>query len=259
VSNKTLITVKAKPIIPWLALGLSLLLVLPATLRAEDPPPELQDNNHSPYHIALLNYKSDKFDAALIAINEAEKAAPDDIPTVLLKARILTELHQFDQAKKELTSLNDNPAWTPALDEARTLAWGDLCLRQRDFDGAAKVYQKLLDKKTGDTDLILKIIYTRVAASDLVAAEKYASQLKPLDPDHPSYYFAKAAIAQATGKGTEAEQDIETVRTIYGITTANHYLKTYLQVFSANSASSTSARAEPPKTNAPPAPAPSHP
>jgi tetratricopeptide (TPR) repeat protein len=235
-------------------LGLGLLLVLTATLRAENPAPEIEDNDHSPYHVALLNYKSDKFEAALVAINDAEKATPDDIATAILKARVLTELHQFDQAAKALKSLDDNPAWTPELDEARTLAWGDLDLRQRNFDGAAKFYLSLLAKKPGDPDLLLKLIYARVSVSDFVAAGKYASELKPLDPEHPSYYFAKAALAQATGKTTEAEQDIETVRTVYGITTTNHYLETYLQVFAPHQTASAAARAEPPATNAPPTP-----
>ena len=63
-------------------------------------------------------------------------------------------------------------------------------------------------------------------------AAKIASQLKPLDQSNPSYYFAKAALAQSTDKSQEAEEDIETVRTMYGITLANHYLKTYLEVLS---------------------------
>lgn len=234
-------------------LGLGLLLVWTSILRAENPASEIEDNDHSPYHVALLNYKSEKFEAALVAINDAESAKPDDIATAILKARILTELHQFDQASKALKRLDDNPAWTPELDEARTLAWGDLDLRQRHFDEAAKFYASLLAKKPGDPDLLLKLIYARVSVSDFVTAGKYASELKPLDPDHPSYYFAKAALAQATGKTTDAEQDIETVRTIYGITTANRYLKTYLQVFSPNQTASAATRAEPPATNASPA------
>ena len=105
-------------------------------------------------------------------------------------------------------------------------------LRRRHFDEASKSYLSLLSTKPDDVDVMLKLIYARVSVGDFVLAGKYLSQLKPLDSVHPNYYFAQAAIEQANGDRVKAEQDIETVRTIYGITVTNRYLKTYLQVFS---------------------------
>jgi len=185
----------------------------------------------SPYHVALLNYKSGKFDDALTAIDEAEKSGPT-VPVELLKVRILTEQENFDPAAKILADLQGRTDPSPAYAEALTLTTGDFNLRRRHFDDAAKSYLALLDAKPDDSDVILKLIYTRVSVGDFVRAGKYLSQLKPLDPIHPGYYFAQAAIEQANGDRAKAEQDIETVRTIYGITVTNRYLKTYLQVFS---------------------------
>jgi tetratricopeptide (TPR) repeat protein len=245
-----------KLILQWWASGLGLLLVLTASLRAENPTPEIEDNDHTPYHLALLDYKRGHFDTARTSIDTAEKAQPDDLPIKILKARILTEQHDFDDGEKLLRGLLA-PSGSGPLDAQ--LALGDLLLRKRDFDGAAKVYDVALQSKPGDPDIMLKMIYTRVSVSDFITAGKYASKLKPLDPDHPSYYFAQAAIAQATGKTTDAETEIETVRTIYGITTSNRYLKTYLEVFSPDRMTSAATRAEPPATNIPPTTPAQHP
>jgi tetratricopeptide (TPR) repeat protein len=218
---------------------LILLLGPVLSLRAEDEPAELADTDTSPYHQALLNYKSGHYDEARAAIDAAEKAKPGDLPIEILKARIMTEQHDFTDGEKLLRHL-----LTPDGSYEVHLGLGDLLLRKRDFEGASQFYDLALQKKPDDPDITLKLIYARISVSDFVTAGKYASRLKPLDPDRPSYYFAKAALAQATGKTDEAEQNIQTVRTIYGITVANRYLKTYLEVFAANP--SPAARAEPP-------------
>jgi tetratricopeptide (TPR) repeat protein len=230
------------------ALGL-ILAALTTVLRAEDAP----DNPPlTPYGAALLDYKTGRYDAARAAINAAEKARPGDLRTEILKARILTELGDYAGARKALEDLNGKPGLTPEISDAQSLAFGDLCLRKRSFDEAAKFYESLLSRKPGDPDLILKVVYTRVGVSDFVDAAKYASQLKPLDPDHPCYYFAKAALAQATGKAEEADDAIQTSRTLYGITAANLYLKTYLELFASAEKGPASDMTPPPLIKNPP-------
>jgi tetratricopeptide (TPR) repeat protein len=205
--------------------------------RAESEQTIPDDTDTSPYHEALFDYKSGKYEEAQAAINVAEKARPGDPATEILKARILTETSDFAGAKAALEGLNGNPALTPELSDMRTMAFGDMCLRKRSYDEATKFYESLLARKPGDPDLTLKIVYARIGASDLVGAGQTASHLTPMDPknpydDHASYYFARAALARATGKSAEEEEDIQTARTIYGISVANRYLKTYLEVFS---------------------------
>ncbi len=207
----------------------------PAQSQAEVP---IVDNDTSPYHLALLDYKSGHYDAARRAIDAAEQEKPGDFPIEMLKARILTEQDDFAASEKLLKSL-----LTPAnaSDSARSSAGPRRSLlRKHSFDRAAKYYGLALQAKPNDPDITLKLVYAEVGISDFVDAGKYASQLKPLDPDHPSYYFAKAALAQATGKSSEADDDIQTARTIYGITVTNHYLKTYLEVFSPSAKGTTS-------------------
>lgn len=217
-------------------------------LHAQTESTQVIDNDTSPYHQALLDYKSGHYDTARTAIDAAEKAKPDDLSIELLKARIMTEQRDFAGGEKLLRRL-----LTPGGPLEVQLVLGDLLLHKRDFAAAADTYTQALQNKPGDSDIILKIIYAKVSLSDFVEAGKEASLLKPLDPDHPSYYFAKAAIAQATGKAEEADEDIQTVRTIYGITVANRYLKTYLEVFTGNQ--TPAARAEPPPATATAAPA----
>ena len=93
--------------------------------------------------------------------------------------------------------------------------------------------------KPGDPDITLKLVYAKVGSGDLIAAGQYASQLKPIDPKNPydmhaSYYFAKAALAQAAGRTQDAEDAIENARTNYGNTITDRYLKTYLEVLGAS-------------------------
>lgn len=202
----------------------------------------------TPYGTALLDYKSGKYDDARKAIDEAEKAKPGDLPTEILKARILTEQHDFAQGEQLLRHL-----LTPDGPLEIQLALGDLLLRKRSFDRAAKYYSLALQAKPNDPDITLKLVYARIGSSDLPEAAKYASQLKPLDPDNPSYYFAKAALAEATGNTQQAEEDIQTARTIYGVTVTNRYLKTHLEVF-ASSGKSPASEMTPPPLNKNPAP-----
>jgi tetratricopeptide (TPR) repeat protein len=211
------------------------LLLLGAMLiaRAADAP-EIEDTDTSPYHVALTAYKSGHYDAARAAIDQAEKAKPGDFPTEILKSRILSEQGDFADGETLLKSLQ---ATVPDADRLELdLAFGDLLLRKRSFDRASKYYAAALQAKPSDPDIALKLIYAKVGSGDLVGAGQDASHLSPLDPknpydDHASYYFAKAAIAHATGNSAQEEDNIQTARTIYGITVANHYLKTYLEVF----------------------------
>ena len=208
----------------WLFVLLFSLAVvtLPAQEESNEP-----DTDTSPYHQALINYKSGKYPAARIAIDEAAQANPDNVAVAILKARILTELGEFTAGDDLLHHFLG-----PQGPFEVQLALGDLYLREHKGSAAANMYRQAMATKTGDPDLTLHLIYAEIDSGDLVTAGKYASELKPLDPVNPAYYFARAGLAQTTGNSAEADQDIQTARTIYGNTIAARYLKTYLQVFS---------------------------
>jgi len=240
---------KRNPIFQVMSLGV-VLLGLTTFLRAQTAPPS---EPLTPYGTALLDYKTGKYDEARAAIDVAEKTNPGDIQTEILKARILTELGDFAGGEQILRPLLTE---TGPLDVQ--LALGDLLLRKRSFDRAAKYYTLALQAKPDDPDVILKLVYAKIGASDLVGAGQYASRLKPLDPknpydDHASYYFAKAALAQATGNTQAADDDIQNARTVYGITVTNRYLKTYLEIFSSSDKTPSSDITPPPLVKPTPA------
>ena len=210
------------------------------------------DANDDAYHQALLNYKGGNYPAARLAIDDAETADPNNVAIAILKGRILTEQKDFADGETLLRRfLGPNGPLEVQL------AMGDLYLRARNFSAAANMYDQALSLKPNDPDITLKLIYSKINMADLVTAGKYASELKPLDPLNPAYYFARAALAEAIGKDNEAEQDIETARTIYGITIANRYLKTYLEV--STSHPKTGVSATPKSDSASPAPKPPSP
>ena len=222
--------------------ALIVLLGLTTSLRAQNDPVQFQAQYEvdgqtlTPYGTALLDYKTGKFQEALDALNRADQGilTQHDDRFIILKSRILTELKRYDEGEKLLRA-----RLTPTGPLEVQLALGDLLLRKRSFDRAAKYYSLALQAKPDDPDITLKLVYARIGVSNLVEAGQYASHLKPLDPknpydDHASYYFAKAALAQATGNTQAAEDDIQTARTIYGNTITNRYLKTYLEVFASS-------------------------
>jgi len=254
----------------WLALGSGLLVfACLVTARAQDKmplpveddtnaPPALRDhaaeqtsppstttppevNSPSqPYSEAMVAYKAGDYDKALAALQGIDPATQDD-NFIILDSRILTELKHHDDGEKLLKQriqLKEQKQAKPAELEDLFTALGDLLLHKRAFDRAAKFYTTVLKDKPNDPDLTLKLIYTRIGDNDLRGADKLANTLSPFDPkhpydDHPVYYFARAALAQAIGHTQDAEDNIQEARTDYGITVTNRYLKTYLHFFAA--------------------------
>ena len=240
----------------WAAFGL-VVVFCASLLRAQDTP-EVVDNDTSPYHVALVDYKAGKFQEAYNAMAPFNQGAAPSNPVqfFVLESKVLTELKRYDEGEKLLRGI-----LTPTGPVEVQLALGDLLLRKRSFDRAAKYYNLALQAKPNDPDIILKLVYTKIGISDLVGAGQYASHLSPLDPknpydDHASYYFAKAALAQATGNSQGADDDIQTARTIYGVTITNRYLKTYLELFASSSKSPNSDITPPPLLQNPPSKSP---
>ncbi len=218
---------------------------------AADDQPLIADTDTSPYHVALLDYKEGKFQEALDALNANGEAAPLDTRTAILKSRVLTELKQYDEGEKVLRTQLAGPDVVEIQ-----AALGDLLLRKRSFGRAAKYYAAVLVAKPNDPDTMLKLVYARIGSADLIGAGQLASQLSPLDPknpydDHASYCFAQAALAEASGKAQEAQDQIQAARTNYGITVTNRYLKTYLQVFESTDKDASTDITPPPRIQPP--------
>ncbi|HEX4139164.1 MAG TPA: hypothetical protein VHY09_02375 [Candidatus Methylacidiphilales bacterium] len=207
--------------------------------HAPPPPPEIATPG-TPYSEAIVAYKAGNYDKAFDAIKGVDPAAQDD-NFVILEARILTELKRYDDGEKllkERIQLKEKQQAKPAETDPLLTDLGDLFLNKRAFDRAGKFYTAVAKDKPNDPDLTLKLIYCRIGENDLRGADQLATTLSPFDPknpydDHAAYYFARAALAQAFGRGGDAEDDIQQARTNYGVTITNRYLKTYLHFFAA--------------------------
>jgi tetratricopeptide (TPR) repeat protein len=206
----------------------------PSAMRAPateaTPPPAEVGAPSTAYSQALVDYKQGNYEQALDALQGTDPAYQND-NFIILEAEILSELKRYKDAQNLLAPRAGSGA-SPAL----WVAMGDVLLRKRDFGRAIKYYDAARGKSQ-DPDLVLKLVYCDIGNADLVSAAQLASQLSPFNPknpydDHASYYFAHAALAQATGKSADADDDIQNARTNYGITVTNRYLKTYLQFFS---------------------------
>ncbi len=211
----------------------------PAEIRGNGPPPaqaaETPPAAGSPGSYALVAYNAGDYEKAFDAIKGIDPATQHE-NFIILESRILTELKRYDDGEKLLQQrINVIRAHTTPPDDL-IIALGDLLLHKRSYDRAAWYYTTALKAKPTDPDLILRLVYARIGSGDLRAADQIASQLSPFDPkkpydDHASYYFARAALAQATGKSEEADEDIQNARTNYGISVTNSYLKMYLHFF----------------------------
>ena len=192
----------------------------------------------TPYSKAIVDYKAGRYQNALEALQGVDPTTQDD-NFVLLQSRILSELKRYDDGEKLLKQRiqqQEEARATPAQLDELFVALGDLLLHKHSFERASKFYLAALKDKPNDPDLTLKLIYTHIGDNDLHGADQLASTLNPFDAknpydDHASYYFARAALAQALGRTGEADDDIQEARTNYGTIVVNRYLKTYLQLF----------------------------
>jgi tetratricopeptide (TPR) repeat protein len=257
----------------WLALGLTLVCAITARAQDKMPVPVEDDTNAppalrhaaqetppppaprsgptaeappevsqpgTPYSQAMVAYKAGDYDKAFAALEGTDPTTQDD-NFVILESRIFTELKRYDDGEKllkERIQLKEQQQAKPAELDPLFTALGDLLLHKRAFDRAAKFYAVALTDKPNDPDLTLKLLYTHIGNNDLRGADQIASTFSPFDAknpydDHPVYYFARAAVAQALGRTQDAEDDIQQARTNYGITVTNRYLKTYLHLFAA--------------------------
>jgi predicted Zn-dependent protease len=217
----------------------------PAPQLQDKDKEQIEDDDTSPYHLALLAYKAGDYEKARQELSKSDPAQLDD-RAVILGSRVLVELKRYDEAEKILRSRlqsGDVLAIQTAL--------GDVLLFRHHFSDAAKYYSAARETAPNDPDLKLKQIYADVGAGSMVEAGQLASELTPLDPKHPyddhaSYYFAQAALAESAGREQDAQDQIQIARTNYGITVTDRYLKTYLKVFTPASTPETGAGQKPP-------------
>lgn len=186
---------------------------------------------------ALALFQEGKIEEAAKKIEQelAEVAADKKGSLLETKGRIQLAQHKPKQA---LQSLNQALDANPNLIMA-PFYMGEAEFQQKHWPEALSTYAHVLsEKKIKDPrDVLLKVIYCQVAVNRLSEAGQMLNKFDLFDGQHPGYYFAKAAIARATGKAEGAQAMLSQVQTLYGLPVFNRYQADYFSLIDKSSQS----------------------
>lgn len=172
-----------------------------------------------PFQEAFVAYKAGQLEEALQRVDALLAGETPSARTLELKGRILHAQGRYDQAE---------PFYFQALEKDPTLAsvhfhLGEAAFRRASWADALQYYSVHLGAQRGSRATALKLVYCFAASENLTDAGKWMQALDPSDELEPTYYFARAALALASGKPTAAEEALRQARTIYGNDTFNRY------------------------------------
>jgi tetratricopeptide (TPR) repeat protein len=175
----------------------------------------------------VIAFNHGDWPGAKSAVEAAQKIKPEEPRAKLLLGRIALEQGDFATAEKEIkaVTVSEHPP------ELAYEFLGDVYFRKKDYLQSRDAYATFLGQKPKNEDGVLKLIYSELGAGNVMTASEELLKLDPYNDVHPGYYFAKAAIAQASGKAAQAEKHLQMARTMYGNKTFADYMKTYLELF----------------------------
>ncbi|MDX6767430.1 MAG: tetratricopeptide repeat protein [Candidatus Methylacidiphilales bacterium] len=184
-------------------------LVLAAT---PVPAAEPAVGNDDAYQEAFVAFKSGHFDEALHRVDALLLKAPPPARVLELKGRILHRMGSPDKAEGFFfMALERDPELVSAH-----FHLGEAAFRRKEWSDALQYYLVHLKKVPGAKATLLKVVYCQIASDQLTQAAQFILGLDPSDEYEPGYYFARAALALASGKEKEAADALAQARTIYG-------------------------------------------
>ncbi|MEM6884701.1 MAG: tetratricopeptide repeat protein [Verrucomicrobiota bacterium] len=177
------------------------------------------------YSEALSHLKTRQLDQALLAINrsleESETAAAYE-----LKGRILSESGQSEAAMDSFQKVTE-------LEPKRASVYyhiGQVYFKDELWSDAFGAYRHALELDPERKASILKMIYCLVIMENYPMAHQWLTTLDPTNDLTPDYYFARAAMAYATGTPEEYVNILRQARTIYSTQVFNRYEPELLRV-----------------------------
>lgn len=200
------------PTFPTLAFALLLPLVLP-TLQAQE---------EDAYQEAFVAYKSGKSIQALELVDAM--LVKDPSPRALeLKGRILHETGKYKEAEDfYFAALGKDPGMI-----SPHFYLGEAAFRRKSWSESIQYFRvhisKVEDSPKNAKNSILKLIYCYIATGNLPEAARWITTLDPTDDFNPAYYFARAAMAFATGKTSEYNEALQQARTVYSNEVYNQF------------------------------------
>jgi tetratricopeptide (TPR) repeat protein len=164
------------------------------------------------YQEAFVAYKAGKWEEALQRVDALLLKTPVPARVFELKGRILTRKGEPAQAESFLFM---------ALERDSELVsahfhLGEAAFRRKEWGDALAYYLIHLKHAPDSKATILKLVYCQIATDQLARAAQFILRLDPSDEFEPGYYFARAAVALASGKDKAAAEALAQARTIYG-------------------------------------------
>ena len=180
-----------------------------SSARAETRSPALT----TPLDSATRSYQSEKFDEALAALDQFDKANAPSGESLDLRGCIYMEKGNFGAAAKafEAARTTDASRFAPRLHE------GDLWLRQKEYAKARAAYGALLKETNillSNERLRFAIMMTYLGERDENLAKKVFDKIT-FPTQSPTYYYAQAAWAFAHDKKSDARKWIKTAARVY--------------------------------------------
>ncbi|MES2310211.1 MAG: tetratricopeptide repeat protein [Verrucomicrobiota bacterium] len=177
-----------------------------------------------PYQNAVVAYKSGDYPAAKTAALEAGKRGGEDLRPSLLLGKIALAQKNYREAESLIAPLiqknPDNPMlWMP---------WGDTLVFLGKPGKAINFYEKASHVDAQKPDALLRKVYAFLKNQERGEAERITAAMDGFNDKTPVYYFAKAAVLDASGKKPEADVVLKNARTLYGETVYLDYYREYL-------------------------------
>ncbi len=198
------------PLLKSLACLVSAFAWVPISQAIDDPD----------YAKALSHLQTNELDQAMELVDTELKKAPESVPYLEIKGRILHRQGKYEEARERFDkALSLNP-------ERYTIYFhlGETYFQQANWSEAFTNYRIHAESDPPAVNSRLKMIYCLSAVKNFPAALKLCSTLDPVDTYSPAYYFGRAALAHFQKKEEEYNQSLRQVQTIYGIDTFNIYM-----------------------------------
>ena len=164
------------------------------------------------YQAAFAVFKAGRLDEALQRVDALLIKSPAEARTLELKGRVFLAQGKYKEAQDFFFNAVDK---SPDLHTCHYFL-GEAAFGQTHWGEAVQYYKIYLSKVPAGKQAVLKMIYCFLATRNLTDAAKWITTLDPVDELHPYYYFARAALASATGKPGESQEVLQQARTIYG-------------------------------------------
>lgn len=173
---------------------------------------------------AFVMLKAGRAEEALQRVDALLARGTPTARTLELKGRVLHALGRFQEAEGFYFQALEKE---PELDTAH-FHLGESAFRRAAWADALQYYGVFLQKQRASRPAALKMVYCYVAADNLTDAAVWLQALDPSDEDEPTYYFARAALALASGRPETAAETLAQARTLYGNDTFARYEPDFL-------------------------------